>query len=165
MNFRTPNAKQIIFGLLITSSLGSIFTACSKDDDNDPSSAKSLMKVTVTVNGADSNDQVDIAVNAGNHDASQYGAPVWKVNGTTQGNEDDILLDVTDFTGPTKTYVFETVKPYNFGSLRVSVFNHDGAPISISYKTEMNGNVETNVENTTVTAGQNINKNFTYTAK
>lgn len=156
--------KQIIFSLFITASAATVFTACSKDDDN-PSFAKSPIKFTVTVNGADSNDQVDIAVNAGNHDASQYGSPVWKMNGVTQGNEDDILLDVADFTGSTKTYVFETVNSYNFGGLNVNVVNHDGAPLTVSYKAEINGNVETNVENSTVVAGQNIHKNYTYTAK
>lgn len=156
------NTRQIISGLLMAGLLGIVFTACSKDDD--PMEAKANMKFTVTVNGADSNDQVDFLVKAGNHDASQYGNPVWKMNGVAQGNEDHIQLEVSNFTGSTKTYVFETVKPFNFSSMNVTVSNLDGGPVSISYKAEVGGNVETN-ENKSIVAGQTFIKDYSYTAK
>ncbi|WP_185289966.1 hypothetical protein [Chryseobacterium lactis] len=155
------NTRQIISGFLMVALSTAIFTACSKDDD---ATAKANMKFTITVNGADSNDQVDFLVSAGNHDASQYGNPVWKMNGATQGNEDDIALEVGNFTGNTKTYVFESVKPFDFSSLHVAVSNFDGAPISVSYKAEVGGNVETN-ENRSVVAGQTFIKDYSYQAK
>lgn len=162
MGMKIQNTRQIISGLLMASLLGTVSTACSKDDD--PSEAKANVKFTITVNGADSNDQVDFLVSAGNHDTSQYGNPVWKMNGVTQGNENDIQLDVNNFTGTTKTYVFETVKPFNFSSLHIILANLDGAPLSVSYKAEVGGTVETN-ENRTVVAGQNFIKDYSYQAK
>ncbi|MFN1218175.1 hypothetical protein ACKW6Q_14485 [Chryseobacterium kwangjuense] len=152
--------KEIVFGIITA---GVVFTGCK--DDDDVSSAKAVMKFTVTVQGADSKDQVDFGVGAGNHDASQYGSPIWKINGTTQNNDDDVFLDIDHFTGTTKTYVLETVKPFNFCHFNVTVSNFDGAPISVSYKAEVNGNVETNVENTMVAADQTYGKTYTYTAK
>lgn len=159
---KKPRTKKIISTFLMIAAAGIIFSACSKDDD--PADAKANMKFTITVNGADSNDQVDFLVSAGNHDASQYGSPVWKKNGTTEGNANTSSLEVSDFTGSTKTYVFETVKPFNFSSLHVAISNLDGAPISVSYKAEVNGSVETD-ENKTYAAGQTFIKDYSYVAK
>ena len=160
---KMQRTKQIIFSLLSLAVIGSISAACSKDDDS-PSDAKVNMKMTITVSGADSNDQADFGIAAGNHDASQYGAPVWKINGAVQGNEDDIILGTDDFIGSTQTYVLETVKPFNFGNLSAHVTNHDGGPIAVRYKAEIGGSVETDVT-VTVAAGQTHNKNYTYVAK
>jgi hypothetical protein len=82
MGINIQNTRQIISGFLMVALSTAIFTACSKDDD---ATAKANMKFTITVNGADSNDQVDFLVSAGNHDASQYGSPVWKMNGANPG--------------------------------------------------------------------------------
>lgn len=159
---KRPKTKKIISTFFILTIAGAVFTACSKDDD--PADAKANMKFTITVNGADSNDQVDFLVSAGNHDASQYGSPVWKKNGADQGNVNAIPLAIGDFTGNTKTYVFETVKPFNFSSLHVAVSNFDGAPISVSYKAEIGGSVETD-ENKTYAAGQTFIRDYSYVAK
>lgn len=143
-------------------SLGILFLAsCKKKNDDNPSGSKISMKMTVTVTGADQNDQVDFQVSAGNHDASQYGAPVWKMNGTSQGNQNSIIIDEGSFIGTTKTYVFETVKSFDFGELSINVVNLEGGPITASYKAEINGKVETN-ENVAVAVGQSYNKKFTY---
>lgn len=144
-------------------SVGILFLAsCKKKSDDNPNSGNKIsMKMTVTVTGADQNDQVDVQVSAGNHDASQYGAPVWKMNGTSQGNQQSILIDEKSFLGTTKTYVFETIKPFDFGELSVSVSNLEGGPITASYKTEVDGKVETN-ENIVVAVDQSQNKRFTY---
>ncbi|RAK34953.1 UNVERIFIED_ORG: hypothetical protein DFS12_105284 [Chitinophaga ginsengisegetis] len=160
--------KSYIFfswGLLLVAGL--VFTGCGGKDDPAPENKKMTMKVTVTVAGADSQDQVDFSVEAGNHDASQYGSPVWKINGVTQGNEDHILFDIDNFVGGTKTYVFETIKTFNFGHLNVSVVNNTEVPtpVIISYKAEIDGNVETNVANVATASGQSYNKNYTYQPK
>lgn len=138
-----------------------LITGCKKDKDPKADS-KISMKVTMTVTGADAGDQTDFRVTAGNHDASQYGAPVWKLNGTTQGNESVILMDVQRFTGSTKTYTLETVKPFDFGGFAIYISNSDGAALTVSYKAEINGKVETSAENLVISAGQSHSKNFTY---
>jgi hypothetical protein len=163
---KTIITKRI--GLLGTFGLFALGTlsGCGKDDDNAPSNAKSTFKFTIAVTGV--NDETDVAfqVNAANHDASQYGSPVWKFNNVQQGNEHIIMLNGTYFSGSTKTYVCETVKPFNFASLNVTVFNHDGSPLTVSYKAEVDGKVETNEQNLVFNAGApSYSKNFTYTAK
>lgn len=144
-----------------------VFTGCGGKDDPAPDNKKVTMKFTVTVAGADNHDQVDIRVSAGNHDASQYGAPVWKINGVTQGNENVLILDIDNFVGGTKTFVLETIKPFNFGGLSVGIVNNAQAPtpITVSYKAEVDGKVETNVANVVTAASQSYNKEYTYTAK
>jgi hypothetical protein len=159
----TKRAKRIILGLCLVTLISFVSTGCGDKDDPKPN--KITMKFTLTVTGAASNDQVDFTIGAGNHDASQYGSPAWKINGQTQGNESVIQLDVQNFVGATKTYILETVKPFDFGSLSVGYSNADGGPLTISYKAEIGGNVETNVENLVVTAGQSQTKNFSYQAK
>lgn len=159
-------AKRVIFGLCLLTITNFVFTGCKKKDDPTPGNpGKITMKFTFTVTGADLNDQVDFQVSAGNHDASQYGAPVWKINGTTQGNESTVALDQQDFVGNTKTYTIETVKPFNFGNLSVIYSNTNGGPITISYKAEIDGKVETKVENLVVAAGQSKIKDFSYQSK
>ncbi|MGX5819275.1 hypothetical protein ACWKWU_13815 [Chitinophaga lutea] len=155
-----------IIGLCLITMAGLVFAGCGGKDDPKPSGKKINLKVTVTVNGSNSDDQVDIRMLAANHDASQYGAPVWKLNGTVQGNEHIISLDHQDFSGATKTYVMETVKAFDFGQLSVGVSNDlGGTPISVSYKVEQDGKVETSFENVVVAPDQRYDKQYTYQAK
>jgi len=158
---KSISKKSLLTVMVI--SVGIVFLAsCKKKSDDNPNSGNKIsMKMTVTVTGADQNDQVDVQVSAGNHDASQYGAPVWKINGTSQGNQNSIIIDEKSFIGTTKTYVFETVKPFDFGGLNISVSNLEGGPITASYKTEVDGKVETN-ESVVVAVDQSQNKTFTY---
>ena len=160
---KTKKAKRIILSLCLVTIAGVGFTGCS-DDDKPNNNAKANIKFTFKVTGTDANDQIDFQAGAGNHDASQYGAPVWKINGVTQGNESTVSLDEQDFIGSTKQYVVETVKPYNFGNLIVNYVNIDGGPITISYKAEVDGKVETNIENLVINAGQSDTKNYSYKA-
>ncbi|WP_343704041.1 hypothetical protein [Chitinophaga sp.] len=160
----TTRVKRIIFSLCLMAIAGLIFTGCSKDDPK-PAARKISMKVTITVTGLAEGDQVDFGIGAGNHDASQYGAPVWKINGVTQGNEDHILLGVQEFRA-NQTYVLETVKPFDFGSLNASCINGlEANTITMSYKVEVDGKAETNVENLVIAGGQSHNKNYSYQAK
>lgn len=160
-------AKRILFGLGFVAMVSFVSTGCGSKDDPKPAAGKINLKITVTVLGADNQDQVDISVTAANHDASQYGAPVWKINGVTQDNESHILYDEQRFLGATKTYVFETVKPYDFGYLNVSYSTDaNSGPVTLSYKTEVSGAVETNVENLVIPPGSGVvAKKFSYTGK
>jgi len=161
----TTRTKCFIVNLCLAALASLVFTGCGSKDDPKPSKAKINMKFTITVPNAAAASQIDVQVSAANHDASQYGAPVWKMNGVTQNNEHSILIDERNFAGATKTYVFETVKAFDFGNLSVSCTASDGAAVKLSYKAEIDGKVETNVENLTVAAGQSINKDFTYEGK
>jgi hypothetical protein len=159
---KMKRTKQLIAGVCFAVLACVTGTGCSKDDK--PGTNKKIsMKFTVTVNGASSDDQVDFQFGAGNHDASQYGGVVWKINGVAQGNENVIALDEQKFLGSTKTYVVETVTGFNFGNLVVRYSNAPGgSPLTISYKAEIDGKVQTNVETLSVAAGQSDNKNYTY---
>ncbi|RPE08883.1 hypothetical protein EGT74_17840 [Chitinophaga lutea] len=139
-----------------------VSTGCGSKDDPKPSATKISMKFTITVTGADANDNIYVQATAGNHDASQWGSPIWKLNGTALGNESAAKLDEQNFLGATKTYVIETVKPFDFGALNVDYLNFDGAPMTVSYKAEINGKVETSVENLVVNAGQSGEKGYSY---
>lgn len=155
-------SKKSLSTVMVISLSVLLLASCKKKSDDNPNSGNKIsMKMTITVTGADQNDQVDFQVAAGNHDASQYGAPVWTMNGTSQGNQNSIIIDEKSFLGTTKTYVFETVKPFDFGELSISVSNLEGGPITASYKAEVNGKVETN-ENIVVAVDQSQNKRFTY---
>ncbi|NML39537.1 hypothetical protein HHL17_20215 [Chitinophaga sp. G-6-1-13] len=158
----TKKAKNIVWGLCLAAVATFTFTGCSKKDDP-PAANKITIKYTVTATGVTANDNIDVMAAAGNHDASQYGASVWKINGVDQGNADDVMIDEQKFLGNTTTYVFETVKPFDFGKLSVSVTNMDGAPIILSYKAEVNGTVQTNQQNVSIAAGSGAyTKDFTY---
>ncbi|WP_436489140.1 hypothetical protein [Chitinophaga sp. ARDCPP14] len=158
---------RIFFSLCLVMMAGLAFTGCGGKDDPAPDNKKATFKFTITVAGADDKDQVDVRVSAGNHDASQYGSPVWKINGVTQGNENVMILDIDNFVGGVKTYVVETVKPFNFSGLSVGVVNNAQVPgaVTISYKAEVDGKVETNVQNVATAASQSYNKEYTYVAK
>ncbi|MEJ2901509.1 hypothetical protein WAE58_03700 [Pedobacter panaciterrae] len=158
---KSISKKSLLTVMVISLGVLSLASCKKKPGDNPDNGNKISMKMTVTVTGADQNDQVDVQVSAGNHDASQYGAPVWKMNGTSQGNQQSILIDEKSFIGTTKTYVFETVKPFDFGEMSISVVNLEGGPITASYKTEVDGKVETN-ENMVIAVDQSQNKRFTY---
>jgi hypothetical protein len=166
MAMETKRAKRIFLGLCMAAFVSFVSTGCGgKKDNPNPDFPTITMKVTVTASGVNAeDDQLDIQIGAGNHDASQYGAPVWKINNVTQGNEDAIIYDAQKWAGGTKTYVFETVKPYNFGYLFVNYSNRipEGGPITLSYKVEINGKVETNVQNLVVAPGVSDRKEYQY---
>lgn len=161
----TKKAKNIVWGLCLAAVATFTFTGCSSKDDPAPAAKKITIKYTVTANGVSDMDDLEFAAMAGNHDASQYGAPVWKINGAEQGNQDDVRVDDKKFLGTTKTYVFETVKGFDFGSLSVKCTNMDGDPITLTYKAEINGQVQTN-QTATVAAGAGAYmKDYTYKAQ
>ena len=155
------STKRILLSLCLATLISFISTGCS-DKDDPPNNKKITMKFTFTVTGSDANDRISFQLQAGNHDASQYGSPVWKINGVTQGNENSVSIDQQDFAGSTKTYVVETVKPFDFGYLIVDYSNTDPGPFTISYKAEINGKVETNVENLVVNTGQSDIRDLSY---
>jgi len=158
----TKRTKRILSGLCLLAMTAFVSTGCGgKDDDPAPGTKKMNMKVTISVVGLEASDNVYFQIGAANHDASQYGAPVWKMNGTTQGNTHMIELKEQQFLGSTKTYVLETVKAFDFGSLNFD-YSNQGAPLTVSYKVEIDGKVKTNVQNKVVPAGGTDDQSLTY---
>ncbi|MBC9909918.1 hypothetical protein [Chitinophaga varians] len=160
----TKKAKNIVWGLCLAAIATFTFTGCSKKDDP-PAAKKITIKYTITANGVSDMDDLGFSAQAGNHDASQYGAPVWKINGAEQGNQDNVSVDDRKFLGSTKTYVLETVKPFDFAFLKVTCTNMDGEPIILTYKAEINGQVQTNENATIVAGGGAYIKDFSYKAQ
>lgn len=164
MNMQTMTATRFFQTLCLITLTTLLAAGCKKDKDNNepPAGSRVSMKFTLKVTGADANDVLNFQVAAGNGDASQYGAPVWNVNGATQGNESVLQFDAQDFIGGTKTIVIESVKGFDFGSLNVYCANGDATPLTVSYKAEIDGNVQTNAENLAIVTGTTHIKNFTY---
>lgn len=157
-------AKHIVWGLCLAAITSFIFTGCSKKNDPAPEEKRVAVKFTITATGVTDDDNITIHALAGNGDASQYGAPVWKVNGVTQNNESSVFLKGNQFTGNTKTYVLETVKPFGITTISVECTNRGTAPITLNFNTQVDGKVQTNVENLKVVPGEGYDKQFTYTA-
>lgn len=164
MKTQSTTVTRLLHHLCLLLIAGLLTTACKKDKDKQdtPSGTRVQMKFTLKVTGADANDVLGFQVAAGNGDASQYGAPVWKVNGTTQGNESVLEFKTQDFIGGTKTIVVESVKGFDFGSLNVYCANGDANSLTVSYKAEIDGHVETNAENVAIVNGTTHIKDFTY---
>ncbi|MBC9933148.1 hypothetical protein [Chitinophaga qingshengii] len=158
--------KNIVWGLCLAAIASFTFTGCSKKNDPAPEEKKVAVKFTVTATSAGVIDETDITIQAAaaNGDASQYGAPVWKINGVTQNNEDNIFLKGNQFNGSTKTYVLETVKPFGMATIGVECTNRGTTPITLTFNTQVDGKVQTNVENLKVMPGEGYDKQFTYTA-
>lgn len=162
MNMQTTTATRLLRHLCLVLITGLLTTSCKKDKEEPPASARVPMKFTLKVTGADANDVLNFQIAAGNNDASQYGSVVWKVNGTAQGNESVLSFKAQDFIGGTKTIIVESVKGFDFGSLNIYCANGDASALTVSYKAEIDGNVETNAENIAIVNGTTHTKNFTY---
>ncbi len=129
----TKRTKRILSGLCLMAMTAFVSSGCGgKDDDPKPGVKQINMKFTVTVVGIEANDNVYFQFDAGNHDASQYGKPMWKINGVQQGNETTINLDEDDFKGNVKTYVIETVKAFDFGALSLDYSNLNNPSPSVT---------------------------------
>ncbi|MBK0382839.1 hypothetical protein I5M32_07685 [Pedobacter sp. SD-b] len=137
--------------------LGAItFSSCSKNNDAPSNGDGKNVKFTFTVTGVNPAeiDNVSFIAVGGN---STNDKTIWKVNGVTKNNEQDISLGEDDFTGSTKTYVVESIKPLTSAQISLQCINFD-APYKISYKAEVNGKVENDDENITV----DVNKDYTH---
>ncbi len=135
-----------------------ILFSCSESDNNSSSS----FKITITLNDVNAtNDYVSVTV-VGNNQSGNVALPLWRINGSDQANSQTVSLDKNDFTGTTKTYVIETIKPVQIFSSNFQIINYDN-PLTGILKIEKNGNIIINEtlnlvgDNNDFTESYNIN--------
>jgi hypothetical protein len=136
------------------------FSSCSKSSgDPSPSNGRTA-KFTVTVTGAPSSAYISFVMVGLTNNTSE--ATVWKVNGTVRNNENTVSLGKNDFSGNTKTYVIESIKPLSAISVGVQCLNVENSAYKVSYKAEINGEIKNDEKDVTVTKTADFTHDYTY---
>lgn len=137
------------------------FSSCSKKNSGDPSPSNGRnAKFTVTVTGAPASAYISFVMVGLTNNSSE--ATVWKVNGTVQNNENSVSLSKNNFSGNTKTYVIESIKPLSAISVGVQCLNVENSSYKVSYKAEINGEVKNDEKDFTVTKSADFTHDYTY---
>ncbi|MCX2584377.1 hypothetical protein [Pedobacter sp. MR22-3] len=157
--------KKSIFkklSICICAVLLTAFSSCSKNDGNDPSPSDGghNAKFTVTVTDAPASAYISFAIVGLTGDPKE--STVWKVNGVVQNNQNAVSLGRNEFSGNTKTYVIESVKPLQTITAGSQCLNVEDVPYKVSFKAEVNGEVKTDVKDFVVTKTTDFTKNYTY---
>jgi predicted transcriptional regulator with HTH domain len=158
---KTSILKRItlsFFGIALLAGISS----CSKKNDGPttPTSKGKTAKFTVTVKGAPSSAYISFVMAGVASDPSN--TTVWKVNGTTQSNEQAVSLGANKFTSTTQTYVIESVTPLQAISVGVQCLSPANVAYTISYKAEINGEVKADNQNVSVTKDADFTHDYTY---
>lgn len=157
--------KKSIFKNLITvivcAVLFASFSSCSKKDSGDPSPSNGrTAKFTVTVTGAPASAYISFVMVGLTNDPKE--STVWKVNGAVKNSENSVSLGLNDFSGNTRTYVIESIKPLSAISVGVQCLNAENSPYKISYKAEINGEVKNDEKDVTVAKTADFTHDYTY---
>ncbi|MBD1386697.1 hypothetical protein IDJ75_15545 [Mucilaginibacter rigui] len=137
------------------------FSSCSKKSSNDPTPSNGRnAKFTVTVTGAPASAYLSFVMVGLTNDPKD--ATVWKVNGVVQNNESSVSLSKNNFSGNTKTYIIESVKPLTAVSVGIQCLNVEDSPYKVSYKAEINGEVKNDEKDFTVTKTADFTHDYTY---
>jgi len=151
--------KKLTTGICVVLLLA--FSSCSKGEGDDPSPSDGRnAKFTVTVSNAPGSAYISFVMVGLTKDPKE--ATVWKVNGVVQNNQNTVSLGRNEFSGNTKTYVIESVKPLQTISVGAQCVNVEDLPYQISYKAEINGEVKTDEKGFTVTKNADFTKDYTY---
>lgn len=155
------NFKQLSTAIICVVLLA-VFSSCGKKDNDDPtpSSDGRTAKFTVTVTGAPPSAYISFVMVGLTNNPSE--ATVWKVNGVVKNNESSVSLGEDDFSGNTKTYVIESVKPLNAISVGVQCLNVENSTYKVSYKAEINGEVKNDEKDIAVTKSADFTHDYTY---
>lgn len=132
------NSFCVLRKVIIICSLFILFS-CS-ESDNDTSSG---YKITITLNDVNATDDFVSVTVVGNNQSGNVTLPLWRLNGSDQTNSLTVSLDKNDFTGNTKTYVIETIKPIQIFSAGFQIINY-GAPLTGTLKIENNESIMVN---------------------
>lgn len=116
-----------------------VFTACN----NDEAIKNSKIKITIDLNDVNATDDFVSITVVGNNQSGNVTLPLWRLNGSDQPNSLTVSLDKNDFTGNTRTYVIETIKPIQIFSAGFQIINY-GAPLTGTLKIENNGSIMVN---------------------
>ncbi|MFA6246580.1 MAG: hypothetical protein WC615_06545 [Mucilaginibacter sp.] len=157
--------KKSIFKNLIAVTICAVlfagFSSCSKKSSSDPTPSNGRnAKFTVTVTGAPASAYLSFVMVGLTNDPKD--ATVWKVNGVVQNNESSVSLSKNNFSGNTKTYVIESVKPLTTVSVGIQCLNVEDSPYKVSYKAEINGEVKNDEKDFTVTKTADFTHDYTY---
>ncbi|RNL82901.1 hypothetical protein ED312_15935 [Sinomicrobium pectinilyticum] len=143
--------------------MGIFVTACSGSDD-DSGDIKNEEKVihkakfTVKIEGeVESSDFISFVFAS----ADIKENTLWKINGVEQTNEMGVSLGDNEFSGGTTTYVVENAVPLQAISVGVQVLNF-GAPLKVSYKAEIEGEVLQDVSALELIAEEDFTKQYSY---
>jgi hypothetical protein len=137
------------------------FSSCSKKNSGDPSPSNGRnAKFTVTVTGTPASAYISFVMVGLTSDPKE--ATVWKVNGVVQNNESSVSLGLNNFSGNTKTYVIESVKPLSTIGVGIQFLNVEDIPYKVSYKAEINGEVKNDEKDFTVTKNADFTHDYTY---
>ena len=157
--------KKSIFKNFITAITCAVlftgFSSCSKKSSDDPSPSDGrTAKFTVTVTDAPTSAYISFVMVGLTNDPKE--ATVWKVNGVVQNNQNAVSLGKNEFSGSTKTYVIESVKPLQAITVGAQCLNVENLPYKISYKAEINGEIKTDQKDFSVTKNADFTKDYTY---
>lgn len=147
------NACLFLFTLLTSVTI----MGCSSSDDDLPSDGNSY-KITVTANAVDDRDFVSFVVVGADLNQSNT---IWKVNGEERTGETGVSFGKNEFTGATKTYVIESIKPLRLVSIGTQLINY-GAALPYAIKIEKNGKTEIDVSNTLTGDGADFTKDYSF---
>ena len=140
-----------------------LFASCSDDDGgtaSNPANGKNV-KLTITIDGAVDSDYISF-VAVGSAASSPSETTVWKVNGVTLTNEQGVSLGENDFTGPTKTYVIESVTGLSAVSVGMQFLTAPERSYTFSYKAEVNGQVVKEENGVQVTSNNDYTHDYSY---
>ncbi|MCC8407825.1 hypothetical protein LJ707_02720 [Mucilaginibacter sp. UR6-1] len=137
-------------------------SSCGKKDSDEstPASGDRTAKFTVTVTGAPESAYVSFVMVGLTNNPSE--STVWKVNGTVQNNESAVSLGENNFSGNTKTYVIESIKPLSNISVGIQCLSPGNAAYKVSYKAEIDGKVKEDIKDFTVTQNADFTHDYTY---
>lgn len=136
----------------------SLMISCSKSSSPTPSQGKTA-KFSITVNGATQNDLVTVVIVGG---AVNQSKTIWKLNGTTQDNQESITLTQDQLAGSNKTYVIESTTSLQAISVGITCLGSSTHNYTISYSAVINGQVKNNDQNIEVSNNNDYNKDFSY---
>ncbi|WDF67948.1 hypothetical protein PQ465_16800 [Sphingobacterium oryzagri] len=143
--------------LLLFTFLGITMMGCSSDDDNLPTDGNTY-KITVTASAVEERDFISFVVVGADLNQSNT---VWKVNGEERTGETGVSFGKNEFTGTTKTYVIESIKPLRLVSIGTQLINY-GNPLPYAIKIEKNGKTEIDVSSTLTGDGADFTKDYSF---
>lgn len=133
--------------------------ACSDKDDPEPGTpGGKKAKFTITVEGANANDDYISFVFSSRE--LNGGSSIWKVNGESRPNEGAISFNDNDFIN-TKTYVIESTELLPFIAVGIQCINY-GDQLKISYKAEIDGKVAKEESKTLTGDGSDYTVDYSY---
>lgn len=132
------NRFCVLHKVIIICSVLLLFS-CS-ESDNDTSSR---FKITITLNEVNPTDDFVSVTVVGNNQSGNVTLPLWRLNGSDQTNSLTVSLDKNDFSGNTKTYVIESIRPIQIFSAGFQIINY-GDPLTGTLKIENNGTIMVN---------------------